>query len=153
MPNYAIMSDPTDMTAYDIVRTVWTRLGLPQSALNSLELPPQPRAIKTSFKVGPRAQASLGLSGFSAALVHAARNSLSRTPKVTADIDGAVLEFASERYFSVNGERWKQERSPVGGLFRAKDGHVKLGFMMGFRTTETVHLLCCASLSMPLEKT
>ena len=94
--------DRSHFTAEDSVRHIWSSLDLPPKALNSLRLTGSGFGLPSSFKIGHLAQTSIALSALIAALIHSLRNN-SSVPHVTVPLQHAVIEFKSERLYTLNG--------------------------------------------------
>lgn len=111
----------------DIVHDIWTHLNLPSHSLQSLDLLDQGRKVfPSSFKISHVAQSTIGLSALAASTVHAHRNKTSTVPKVTVPADHAVLEFVSERLYTIDGKLPESSWGPIGGLHKTKDGYVRI---------------------------
>jgi crotonobetainyl-CoA:carnitine CoA-transferase CaiB-like acyl-CoA transferase len=117
--------DRNSMTALDVVNEVWTGLGLPEAALASVKLPgADGPALPSSFKIGILAQASIALSALAAAQIHANRNQVS-VPQVTVLLEHAVIEYKSERLYTIDGNP-TPARGSIGGLHKTSDGYVRI---------------------------
>ncbi|KZM18979.1 uncharacterized protein EKO05_0011315 [Ascochyta rabiei] len=117
--------DRRDFTPWDTVAYVWKALGLPNDALESLHLPVDTECYPSSFKVDHLAQASIGLSALSAALVWSVRND-DTTPKVTVPAEHACVEFKSERLYVLNGKAAPSTFGTIGGLHKTQDGYIRM---------------------------
>ncbi|KAK0767085.1 hypothetical protein N5P37_000818 [Trichoderma harzianum] len=125
----------TSFTAADIVKDIWTSLHLPPHALSSLTLPghqPGP-ATPSSFKIGHLAQSSIALSALTASLVHSERSSSSSPstsippiPRVSVPLDHALIEFKSERLYSIDNQPLESVWGTIGGLHKTADGYVRI---------------------------
>lgn len=109
----------------DTVSHIWTSLGLPEYALKSIHLPIDAECCPSSFKVSHLAQASIGLSALSAALVWSHRND-QRVPQVTVPAQHACVEFKSERLYILNGKAALSEFGTIGGLHKSQDGYIRM---------------------------
>ncbi|KAJ4986129.1 hypothetical protein SVAN01_08393 [Stagonosporopsis vannaccii] len=112
-------------TPSDTVGYVWTALGLPKKALESLHLPIDVECCPSSFKVGHLAQASVGLSALSAALVWSVHNQ-KPVPHVTVPAEHACAEFKSERLYVLNGRAAPSTFSTIGGLHKTGYGYIRM---------------------------
>jgi crotonobetainyl-CoA:carnitine CoA-transferase CaiB-like acyl-CoA transferase len=123
--------DRTQLNSKDVVTLLWDYLGLPRSALASLSLPGTGLGAPSSFKLGTLAQASIGLSALSAALVHSHLNNTT-VPKIVVPLQSAVVEFDSSSFLTIDGKPLSPSRPPIGGLHRTADGHVRIhdGFLV-----------------------
>lgn len=110
---------------FDTVSHIWTSLGLPEHALSSIQLPIDAECCPSSFKVSHLAQASIGLSAISAALVWSLRNN-QQIPQVTVPAQHACIEFKSERLYILNGKAALSEFGTIGGLHKSQDGYVRM---------------------------
>ncbi|KAL7944239.1 CoA-transferase family III domain-containing protein [Trichoderma barbatum] len=125
----------TSFSAADIVRDIWTSLHLPPHALSSLSLPGHQAspAAPSSFKVGHLAQSSIALSALAASLLHSERSSASSPstssspiPRVSVPLDHALIEFKSERLYSIDNQPLESLWGTIGGLHKTADGHVRI---------------------------
>ncbi|KAL6821627.1 CoA-transferase family III domain-containing protein [Trichoderma camerunense] len=125
----------TSFTAADIVKDIWTSLHLPPHALSSLTLPGHQTgpATPSSFKIGHLAQSSIALSALTASLVHSGRSSsfspstsTSPIPRVTVPLDHALIEFKSERLYSIDNQPLESVWGTIGGLHKTADGYVRI---------------------------
>ncbi|KAL3595485.1 hypothetical protein FPOAC2_09820 [Fusarium poae] len=117
--------DRKHMTAQDVVHDVWIGLDLPEAALASLKLPgDEGPALPSSSKIGILAQASIALSALAAAQIHARRNQ-SPVPQVTVPLEHAVIEYKSERLYTIDGQP-TPARGTIGGLHKTSDGYVRI---------------------------
>ncbi|KAJ5109843.1 hypothetical protein N7532_002488 [Penicillium argentinense] len=120
--------DRSSFTAKKSVEYIWRELGLPSTALQSLNLPGEGLGLPSSFKIGHLAQASIGLSALLAAQIYALRKYTS-VPEVTVPLQHASIEFKSERLYTLDILDNKPTPSPldaIGGLHKAADGYVRL---------------------------
>lgn len=133
------------------LRYLWRQLSLPESALDSVSIKlPDPttgartRNLASSFKIGVLAQSSIALTALLAALIHSLRNK-SRigvgevegggvVPRTTVAGEHAVVEFMSERLYTLDGavgldlglDRGTLGSSGIGGLHKSADGYVRV---------------------------
>jgi crotonobetainyl-CoA:carnitine CoA-transferase CaiB-like acyl-CoA transferase len=112
-------------SAKDSVDYLWNGLGLPADSLKSLYISGNGPGLPSSFKIADLAQASIGLSALLAAQIHALRNS-TRTPAVTVSREHAVIEFKSERLYTLAGQAAASPWGPIGGLHKSADGYVRV---------------------------
>jgi hypothetical protein len=115
-------------TPLDTVKHVWTTLGLPKHALQFIHLPIDAECGPSSFKVGHLAQASIGLSALSAALLsnrNGDRNG-EEFPSVTVPSEHAYVEFKSERLYVLNGKPGPSTFGTIGGLHKTRDGYIRM---------------------------
>ena len=114
-----------NFTPLDTVAHIWTTLGLPRDALKHLHLPVDANCFPSSFKIAHLAQASIGLSALSAALVWSVRNN-EPVPTVTVPAEHACVEFKSERLYVLNEIAPPSSFGTIGGLHRTKDGYIRM---------------------------
>lgn len=117
--------DRRSFTPLDTVAYVWTTLDLPQDALLSIDLPENAECYPSSFKISHLAQASIGLSALTAALVWSVRNN-SLIPTVTVPAEHACVEFKSERLYTLNGIAAPSSFGNIGGLHKTRDGYIRM---------------------------
>lgn len=117
----------TGFVARDIVRDIWTGLQLPDSALESLELPGDDGVpiLPSSYKIGSLAQGTIALSALTASLIHSLCNNTS-VPKVTVHAKHAAVEFKSERFHALDGKPAPHAYGPPGGFHKTSDGYVRI---------------------------
>ena len=123
--------DRTRLDSKEVVALLWDYLGLPISALSSLSFLGTGLGAPSSFKLGILAQASIGLSALSAALVHSHLNDTT-VPEVRVPLQHAVIEFNSSTFLTIDGKSLSSTRLPIGGLHKTADGHVRIhdGFLV-----------------------
>lgn len=131
--------DRTQLGPKDVVTLLWDHLGLPSSALESLSLPGTGLGAPSSFKLGILAQASIGLSALSAALIHSHLNN-TPVPQVQVPLQHAVVEFNCSSFLTVDGKSLSPPRPPIGGLHKTADGLVRIhdGFLVHREATKTL---------------
>lgn len=112
-------------TAKDSVEHIWKTLSLPAESLAQLHLPGEGLGLPSSFKIAHLAQASIGLSALLAAQIHAHRNSIP-TPAVSVPLQHAVIEFRSERLYTLDAKSTPSPWSPIGGLHKTADGYARI---------------------------
>lgn len=131
------------MTAADSVAAISRTLKLPSNLVDNLTITGQEdRAIPSSFRIGHVAAASIGLVALLANLVRADRTGISAP--VNVDVAHAVLEFKSERFIEVGGEKPPSPWGPIGGLYRCRDGrHVRVHDTFSNHRDGVARLLGC----------
>src|SRR6478752_8509706 len=118
--------DRTNYKSTDVLKEVWTGLGLPKTSLTAVRLPgKEGPALPSSFKIGILGQASIGLSALAAAQVHALRNKIP-LPTVTVPLEHAVVEYKCERLYTVSDELASPSGGAIGGLHKTSDGYVRI---------------------------
>lgn len=139
----AAILNRTAFSAKDTVRYIWQELGLPEEALQSLEITGDEKHLPSSFKIADLAQASIGLSALLAALIHAHRNSIP-TPIVDVPRQHAAIEFNSEKLYTLAGQSVPSVWGPIGGLHKTADGYVRVHDNFLHHRHGTTALLGCA---------
>ncbi|WZH50011.1 CoA-transferase family III domain-containing protein [Fusarium acuminatum] len=125
----------------DVIEDIWTGLGLPVASLESVKLPgDEGPALPSSFKIGILAQASIGLATLAAAQIHAVRNK-SDVPVVTVPLEHSVVEFKSERLYTMNGKPATSPWGEFGGLHKTSDGYVRIHDAFPHHAKGTLDLL------------
>lgn len=136
--------DRSKFTTWDSVQHLWTGLNLPAHALDSLQLGGQDEVVApSSFKVGHLAQSSIALSGLLAALVYSYQ-CRTKVPHVFIDRDHAVIEFASEKFFKLNGKAIGSSWGSIGGLHETSDGQVRVHDSFTNHYNAALRLLKCS---------
>lgn len=157
MPSNALINR-TSFSAADIINDIWTSLRLPPHALSSITLPdaqPGP-ATPSSFKIGHLAQSSIALSALAASLVHSQRSPSSSSsssstsssspsttiPRVTVPLHHALLEFQSERLYTIDSLPPSPSWGSIGGLHATSDHrHVRIHDVFSHHALGTLSLL------------
>ncbi|KAK5173066.1 uncharacterized protein LTR77_003188 [Saxophila tyrrhenica] len=132
--------DRPTYTPWDTVRYIWTTLGLPLNALDSLTLENGGPYYKSSFQISHTAQSSIALSALSAALIHSLQTGLT-VPQVTVPLRHACLEFQTEKLFTINGQPLPSTWGPIGGLHKCADGYVRIHDSFSNHRNGTLKLL------------
>ncbi|KAF2649423.1 CoA-transferase family III [Lophiostoma macrostomum CBS 122681] len=109
----------------DSATYLWTTLGLPVEALDSLNLVDDGEYLPSSFKVDHLAQSFISVSALSAALFRSLRNH-TPVPKVTVSAEHACVEFKSERLYTLDGRLASPPWGTIGGLHKTNDGYVRM---------------------------
>lgn len=113
-----------EFTPLDTITHVWTTLGLPNHALQFITLPVDAECGPSSFKVGHLAQASIGLSALSVALLSNLKGM--EFPSVIVPSEHAYVEFKSERLYVLNGKAGPSSFGTIGGLHKTRDGYIRM---------------------------
>ena len=122
-----LVMDRTHFRTIDSISYLWKTLSLPEMALTSVTIPDADTlGLPSSFKIGHLAQASITLTALLAALIHSERNNLQHVPTVTVPLRHAVIEFASERLYTIDGKAMPSAWGPIGGLHKTTDGYVRV---------------------------
>ncbi|KAF5692381.1 CAIB BAIF family enzyme [Fusarium denticulatum] len=118
--------DRKNYSSIDVLKEVWTGLGLPKTALTAIRLPGEEGpALPSSFKIGIIGQASIGLSALAAAQIHSIRNK-APVPTVRVPLEHAVVEYKCERLYTVSDELAPPSGGAIGGLHKTSDGYVRI---------------------------
>ncbi|BEI86880.1 hypothetical protein CcaverHIS002_0702260 [Cutaneotrichosporon cavernicola] len=117
--NNLVTNIPHSTVAY-----LWRGLGLPDAALNALDLPVGD-AFSSSFKVWHLAQSTVATAALTGALIHATRSS-SPIPRVRVEVPHAAAAFVSERLLRIDGNPPPSAWGVLGGLYATRDGHVRI---------------------------
>ena len=121
----SINMDRSSFSPRDTVTYIWRSLGLPENALESLELPMDAECGPSSFKVDHLSQASIGTAALTAALLSSVRSG-TLVPKTTVPNEHANIEFKSERLYTLSGNPASSSWGTIGGLHRTRDGYIRM---------------------------
>lgn len=129
------------MPGAEAVAGLWSLMGGDSAALGQLALTGAEPALASSFRLGTAAQAAIAASGLAAAeLRHAA--GLPRQG-VTVAMRDAAIAFQSERHLRVDGAV-PAPGDPLTGLYRTRDGYVRLHTNFAHHRARVLALLGCA---------
>ncbi|KAI5194536.1 CoA-transferase family III [Aureobasidium subglaciale] len=117
--------DRSSYDASDVVEELWTGLGLPSETLSRVELDADKPALPSSFRIGVIAQGSIALVALAAAQLYAVQNGV-QVPKVEIPLRHAVIEFKSERLYTIDGQTPSSPHDTIGGLHKTIDGHIRV---------------------------
>jgi hypothetical protein len=124
--NSSSLPDRSTFSTFDSVKHIWTGLGLPEHALQDVNLEGSDGlGLPSSFKIGHVGQASIALSALGAALIHSLKTN-SAVPRVSVPLQHAMIEYKSERLYVLDGNEAPSPWGPVGGLHKASDGFVRI---------------------------
>ncbi|KIW89708.1 uncharacterized protein Z519_09864 [Cladophialophora bantiana CBS 173.52] len=136
--------DRSHFGTIDSITHLWKGLGLPDKALTAIRLPGVDAiGLPSSFKIGHLAQASITLTALLAALINSERNGHRGISTVTVPLQHALLEFRSERFYSIDGTRMPSAWGPIGGLHKTSDGYVRVHDSFPNHRAGTKKLLGC----------
>ena len=107
------------MTAAAILSPIWQQLGFDPAALNRLTLAGDDAILPSFYDVSGLAQASIG--GVALAASEVWRQAHGEDRPVTVDRAHAAIEFRSERYCRINGEKPANLWDPLAGAYRCAD--------------------------------
>jgi len=145
------MGERANFTTSDSVKHLWTHLGLPEYALNNLQLEGGDGiTVPSSFKIGHLAQSCIALSGLLAALIQSHRNAIA-VPRVVVDRQHAVTEFQSERLYLLNDEKSQAPGGTIGGLHQTSDGYIRCHDGFPNHHDSALQLLRCSSTTTKAE--
>jgi crotonobetainyl-CoA:carnitine CoA-transferase CaiB-like acyl-CoA transferase len=112
--------------ASDVVEELWIGLGLPSEALSRLHLEDNSEpTLPSSFRIGVLAQSTIAVSALAAAQLHALRNEV-EVPQVDVPLQHAVVEFKSERFYTIDNQPRSAPQVPIGGLHKTADGYIRV---------------------------
>ncbi|KAG9696910.1 CoA-transferase family III, partial [Aureobasidium melanogenum] len=118
--------DRTSHAASDVVEELWKGLDLPSEALSHVQLEGDSEpALPSSFRLGVLAQSTIALSALAAAQIHALRND-GQVSQVEVGLQHAVIEFKSERFYTIDGQPRPAKPNAIGGLHQTADGYVRV---------------------------
>ncbi|KAG9978732.1 CoA-transferase family III, partial [Aureobasidium melanogenum] len=118
--------DRSSHEASDVVEELWTGLDMPSVALARIQLEGDSGPVlPSSFRLGVLAQSSIALSALAAAQIHALRNNI-QVPHVEIPLQHAIIEFKSERFYTIDGQRPAAKPNAIGGLHQTADGYIRV---------------------------
>jgi len=119
------LPDRSSYSALDSIKHIWSGLGLPEKALQGVDLEGSGLGLPSSFKIGHLAQTSIALSALGAGLIHSLKTN-SAVPRVSVPLRHASVEFKSEKLYVLDGKETPSPWGPVGRLHKTSDGHVRI---------------------------
>ncbi|KAH8978100.1 CoA-transferase family III [Lactarius akahatsu] len=126
-------------------KSIWVRQGLPPDDIQNLHLSEAPDpSVDSSLKLGTAAQSAIGLSALAAAHFHFLRTG--QEEEVHVDARHAILEFSSERYYTIDGKipKWKMF-DELSDIYQTKDGYVRLHTNFPHHKQGLLDILQCES--------
>jgi len=133
------------MTAPDsklVLAALWRAAGQPEAALDAVELAGAEPVLPSSFAVGVAAQTAVAAAALAAAELWRLRTG--RRQSVRVDMRDAAVEFRSERYLRLEGERVWEAWDKIAGLYRCGDGRwVRLHTNLPHHRAGMLKLLGC----------
>lgn len=102
------------------LQTLWSDLGGDPAALKRLSLTGEGLVYPSTFKVADTAQISMALATVAAAEVYRLRTGV--TQQASVDRRHAAVEFRSERYTTIDGDKSPDLWDPIAGAYRCGDG-------------------------------
>ncbi|HUC17236.1 MAG TPA: CoA transferase [Acetobacteraceae bacterium] len=121
---------------------LWREAGLPEAALGGIEFSGRDPVLPSSFAIGTAAAVSIGAEALASSSMLARRGG--PAPKVLVALRDAAIEFRSERYLRVNGAPPPDLWDAIAGLYRTKDGWVRLHTNFPHHREGVLRLLGCA---------
>lgn len=104
----------------NVLGAIWRHAALPEAALAAVDLPGREPVLPSSFAVGTAAQTSIAASALAAAELWRLR--AGRQQSVTVPMRDAAIEFRSEQYMRVDGQKAAELWDKIAGLYRCGDG-------------------------------
>lgn len=124
-PGNSAIADRRTFSAFGSISHLWKSLGLPDQALDSLQIDENGDYYSSSFKVDHLAHATVALSALAAALFWSTRTG-NAVPTVSVAKEHACAEFISERLYTLDGKKLPSPFGTIGGLHKTADGHVRM---------------------------
>jgi crotonobetainyl-CoA:carnitine CoA-transferase CaiB-like acyl-CoA transferase len=121
---------------------IWREAGLPLAVLGGITFHGNDPVLPSSFAIGTAAAVSIGAQALAASLMLARRGG--PMPEVRVALRDAAIEFRSERYLRVNGAMPPDLWDAIAGLYRTKDGWVRLHTNFPHHRDGVLRLLGCA---------
>jgi len=103
-----------------VLRALWRALGHDAEALAQIDLPGAEPVLPSSFAVGTAAQASIAAAALAAAELWRLRTG--ERQRVRVPMRDAAIEFRSERYLRIDGEKAPELWDKIAGTYRCGDG-------------------------------
>jgi hypothetical protein len=118
--------DRSSYNAIDVVEELWTGLSLSSETLSRLHLEgvSEP-ALPSSYRIGALAHSTIAASALAAAQLYALRNEV-EVPQVDVPLQPAVVEFKSERFYTIDNQPRSAPQNPIGGLHKTADGFIRV---------------------------
>src|SRR5882757_3551464 len=125
----------------EILADIWTSAGGDPAALNAVRLSGDEAQLPSSFRVAAAAQVSVAATGLAAAEIWKWRSGQSQD--VAVDMRHAVVECRSERYLRVDGKPPPPAWDAIAGVYKARDGFVRLHTSFGHHRAAVCKVLNC----------
>jgi crotonobetainyl-CoA:carnitine CoA-transferase CaiB-like acyl-CoA transferase len=129
-------------TPRQALEALWQACAGDPECLSAVQLQGREPVLPSSFAVGTAAQASIAAAALAAREIGRVRGGPAQT--VTVDMRHAAVEFRSERYLRVNGEPPPDPWDRIAGLYRTRDGWVRLHTNFPHHRDGMLQLLGCA---------
>jgi crotonobetainyl-CoA:carnitine CoA-transferase CaiB-like acyl-CoA transferase len=121
---------------------LWSELGWPASALDSVRLTGADPVLPSSFAVGTAAQVTIAASALAAASIFQQRGG--RPQIVGVDMRHAATEFNSEHWLSIEGKPPHETWDKIAGTYQCGDGRwVRLHTNLPHHRAGVLELLNC----------
>src|SRR5882724_11149300 len=132
-----------DAASRATLSALWRLAAGDPAALDDVVLTGADPVLPSSFRIGAAAQAAIAAAGLAAAELWRLRTG--RRQRVAVDMRHAAVEFRSERYLRVDGAAPASIWDPLAGIYRARDGFVRLHTNFAHHRDRVVALLGCAA--------
>lgn len=129
-------------TSHDVLHDLWTLAGGDPMALEAVRLTGTPPILPSSFAVDMAAQVTIAAAGLAAAEVWRERSGQSQD--VSVALEHAVVECRSERYLRLNGEPPPPAWDAIAGVYKVRDGFVRLHTNFAHHRDNVCKVLNCA---------
>lgn len=140
LPSFADL-DVGMRTSHDVLQDLWTLAEGDPSALEYVKLTGTPPILPSSFAVDMAAQVTIAAAGLAAAEIWRERSGQSQD--VSVALEHAVVECRSERYLRVNGEPPPPAWDAIAGVYKVRDGFVRLHTNFKHHRDNVCKLLNC----------
>ena len=131
------------LNGFEALSRIWSAAGCPADALTRVDLTGTDPVLPSSFRVGSAAQAAIAASALAAAEVDRQRSG--REQRVAVDMRHAAIEFRSEQYLRVDGEKPGDLWDAIAGAYPCGDGRwVRLHTNFPHHRDGVLRLLDCA---------
>lgn len=133
------------MSAVETLTALWRDTGGDAGALQAVTLTAPARGapvLPSSFKVDVAAQASVAAATLAARELGRERGAAAQ--RVVVDRRHAAIEFRSERYLRVDGQPAPELWDRIAGLYRSRDGWVRIHTNFAHHRDGVLRLLGCA---------
>lgn len=128
-------------TTKAILADLWAVAGGDPAALDAVTLTGSPPLLPSSFAVDAAAQVSIAAAGLAAAQIWQMRSG--EEQQVSVDLEHAVVEGRSERYLRVDDKPPPPAWDAIAGVYRVKDGFVRLHTNFPHHRDNVCKLLNC----------
>jgi crotonobetainyl-CoA:carnitine CoA-transferase CaiB-like acyl-CoA transferase len=129
-------------SARQALEALWQACSGNPECLSAVQLQGREPVLPSSFAVGTAAQASIAAAALAAREIGCLRGGPAQP--VAVDMRHAAVEFRSERYLRVNGALPADPWDKIAGLYRTRDGWVRLHTNFPHHRDGMLQLLGCA---------